>query len=126
MAPVALARHGDEAVAAWRAVGGPVVLKIESPDITHKTEVGGVLLKLNDEATVRQGFATLMQRAAAARPEARLEGVIVQPMAAGQLELVIGVQRDPGFGMVLMVGLGGVLVEVLKDVVFRRAPFSEA
>ncbi len=126
MAPVTLARHGDEAVAAWRTAGGPVVLKIESPDITHKTEVGGVLLKLNDEVAVREGFATLMKRAAAARPEARLGGVVVQPMAAGQLELVIGVKRDPGFGMVLMVGLGGVLVEVLKDVVFRRAPFSEA
>ncbi|SAL78871.1 N-acetyltransferase GCN5 [Caballeronia choica] len=126
MAPVALARHGDEAQAAWRSFGGPVVLKIESPDITHKTEVGGVLLKLNDEAAVRQGFATLLKRARKARPEARLDGVVVQPMTAGQLELVIGVQRDPSFGMVLMVGLGGVLVEVLKDVVFRLGPFSEA
>ncbi|MBK5050463.1 acetate--CoA ligase family protein [Burkholderia sp. R-70006] len=126
MAPVALACQGDEAVAAWRELGGQVVLKIESPDITHKTELGGVLLKLNDEVSIRQGFTTLMQRAGAARPDARLDGVIVQSMAAGHLELVIGVKRDPAFGMVLMVGLGGVLVEVLKDVAFRLAPISEA
>lgn len=126
MAPVVLARTADEAVAAWRGVGGAVVLKIESPDITHKTEIGGVLLKLSDESSVRQGYETLMARAGSVRPTARLDGVIVQPMASGHLELVIGVKRDPAFGIVVMVGLGGVLVEVLKDVVFRRAPFSHS
>ncbi|VTU26335.1 acetyl coenzyme A synthetase (ADP forming), alpha domain [Variovorax sp. PBS-H4] len=126
MAPVALAHGEDQAVALWRAAGGPVALKIESPDITHKTEVGGVLLKLDDEAAVRQGFTTLMQRAAAAEPAARLHGVVVQGMAQGHVELVVGVQRDPVFGMVVMVGTGGVLVEVLKDVAFRRAPFDDA
>ena len=126
MAAVALARSADEAVAAWRGFGTAVVLKIESPDITHKTEVGGVLLNLRDERAVREAFATLMQRAAAARPQARLEGVIVQPMSSGQMELAIGVQRDPHFGMVVMVGIGGVLIEVLKDVTFRLAPFSQA
>jgi acyl-CoA synthetase (NDP forming) len=125
MAPVALAHDEDQAVALWRAAAGPVALKIESPDITHKTEVGGVLLKLDDEAAVRSGFATLMQRAAAAEPAARLHGVVVQGMAQGHVELVVGVQRDPVFGMVVMVGIGGVLVEVLKDVAFRRAPFDE-
>lgn len=125
MAPVALAHDEDQAVALWRAAGGPVALKIESPDITHKTEVGGVLLKLDDEAAVRAGFATLMQRAAAAEPAARLHGVVVQGMAQGHVELVVGVQRDSVFGMVVMVGIGGVLVEVLKDVAFRRAPFDE-
>lgn len=125
MAPVALAHDEDQAVALWRAAGGPVALKIESPDITHKTEVGGVLLKLDDEAAVRKGFATLMQRAAAAEPAARLHGVVVQGMAQGHVELVVGVQRSPVFGMVVMVGIGGVLVEVLKDVAFRRAPFDE-
>ena len=124
MAPVALARDADAAVAAWRQCGAAVALKIESPDITHKTEVGGVLLKLNDEAGVRAGVATLLANAQAAAPQARIDGVLVQPMAAGHVELVVGVQRDPVFGMVVMVGSGGVLVEVLKDVAFRRAPFD--
>jgi acetyltransferase len=101
-----------------------VALKIESPDITHKTEIGGVLLKLDDEAAVRAAFHTLMRRARQAAPLARIDGVLVQAMAGGTVELVMGVQRDPVFGMVVMVGLGGVLVEVLKDVAFRRAPFG--
>ncbi|MGJ7521904.1 acetate--CoA ligase family protein [Variovorax sp. LT1P1] len=124
MAPVALALDEDDAVRRWRAAGGAVALKIESPDITHKTEVGGVLLQRDDEAAVREGFRLLMQRAALAEPLARLQGVVVQRMAEGHVELVMGVQRDPVFGMVVMVGSGGVLVEVLKDVVFRRAPFD--
>jgi hypothetical protein len=111
-------------VAQWRAVGGPVALKIESPDITHKTEVGGVVLGLNDEVAVRGAYRILIDRARTALPHARLDGVLVQGMAQGHLELVIGAQRDPVFGMVVMVGLGGVLVEVLKDVVFRHAPFG--
>lgn len=124
MATVALASSEDEAVKLWRAAKGPVALKIESPDIIHKTEIGGVLLKLNDEAAVRDGYQTLMQRATSALPQARLKGVLVQTMSQGHLELVVGVQRDPVFGMIVMVGLGGILVEVLKDVVFRRAPFD--
>lgn len=125
MAPVALARSADEAVALWRASGRAVALKIESPDITHKTEVGGVLLGLDDEAALRAGFDTLLARARQQRPQARLDGVLVQAMAGGHLELVVGVQRDPAFGPVVMVGFGGVLVEVLKDVAFRRAPFDD-
>lgn len=125
MAPVALARSADEAVALWRAAGRAVALKIESPDITHKTEVGGVLLGLHDESAVRAAFDTLLSRARQQRPQARLDGVLVQPMAGGHLELVVGVQRDAAFGPVVMVGFGGVLVEVLKDVAFRRAPFDD-
>ena len=124
MAPVALAHDEDEAVALWRAVGGAVALKIESPAITHKTEVGGVALKLDDEAAVRAAHRNLLERARSQRPGARLDGVLVQRMGAGHLELVVGAQRDPVFGMVVMVGLGGVLVEVLKDVAFRHAPFD--
>jgi acetyltransferase len=124
VAAVTLARDEDEAVAQWRALGAAVVLKIESPDITHKTEVGGVILKLDADDAVRAAFRTLMQRARTAMPQARLEGVLVQRMASGHLELVVGAQRDPVFGMVIMVGIGGVLVEVLKDVVFRHAPFE--
>lgn len=125
MAPVALARSADEAVALWRASGRAVALKIESPDITHKTEVGGVLLGLDDEAAVRAAFDTLLARARQHRPQARLDGVLVQAMAGGHVELVVGVQRDAAFGPVVMVGFGGVLVEVLKDVAFRRAPFDD-
>jgi acetyltransferase len=125
MAPVALARDEDEALARWRGFGGPVALKIESPDITHKTEVGGVVLGIDGEAAVREGFRTLVRRAGEAAPGARLDGVLVQPMAAGHLELVVGVKRDPLFGMVVMVGLGGILVEVLEDVVFGHAPVAE-
>jgi len=124
MAAVALASNEDEAVLLWRAANAPIALKIESPDITHKTEIGGVLLKLNDETAVRAGFQILMRRATNALPQARLKGVLVQTMSQGHLELVVGVQRDPVFGMIVMVGLGGILVEVLKDVVFRRAPFD--
>ncbi len=124
MAPVALAQDADEAVTLWRAAGGPVAAKIESPHIAHKTEVGGVSLMLDDEAAVRQAFARLLRDARAALPLARLDGVLVQKMVHGHLELVVGVQRDPVFGMLVMVGIGGVLVEVLKDVVFRRAPFG--
>jgi acetyltransferase len=125
MAPVALARDADQAVALWRAAGAAVALKIESPDITHKTEVGGVRLGLDDEAAVRAAFDAVLAQARRQRPQARLDGVLVQPMAGGHLELVVGVQRDAAFGPVVMVGFGGVLVEVLKDVAFRRAPFDE-
>lgn len=124
MAPVELATNADEAVAAWQRFGQPVVLKIESPDITHKTEVGGVILKQNDEPSIRDSFAEMMSRARAERPQARLSGVVVQPMSAGGLELVVGAKRDPVFGMIVMAGLGGIFVEVLKDVSFRRAPFG--
>lgn len=124
MAPVMLARNADAAVAAWRRFGGPVALKIESPDIAHKTEVQGVMLRLDDEAAIRQAYADLNANAARHKPQARIDGVLVQPMAPGHVELVVGVQRDPVFGMVVMVGIGGVLVEVLKDVAFRRAPFG--
>jgi len=124
MAEVALARDADQAVTLWRSAGAPVALKIESPDITHKTEVGGVLLNLDAEAAIRRAFRTLMDDASKAMPQARLDGVLVQTMAQGHLELVIGARRDPVFGMIVMVGLGGVLVEVLKDVAFRRAPFT--
>ena len=114
----------DGAVAAWRGIGGPVVLKIASADITHKTEIGGVLLNLDGEAAVRDGFDTLIERAKAAKPDARIDGVIVAEMAASGVETVMGVVSDPVFGPAVMFGLGGIFVEVLKDVTFRLAPFG--
>lgn len=124
VADVKLARDADQAVALWRAIGSPVALKIESQDITHKTDAGGVMLSLNDEEAIRSAFRTVMANAHAAAPGARLDGALVQRMVHGDVELVAGVHRDPVFGMIVMVGVGGVLVEVLEDVVFRRAPFT--
>jgi acyl-CoA synthetase (NDP forming) len=125
--PVAEARvvsTANTAVAAAEALGYPVALKIESPDILHKTEAKGVLLNLGDPASVRAGTDALMRNARAFDPNARLTGVLVQTMTRGNVELVIGLQRDPVFGAVVMVGLGGVLIEVLKDVAFRAAPVT--
>ncbi|WP_027284808.1 acetate--CoA ligase family protein [Rubritepida flocculans] len=116
----------ETAVAAAREFGFPVVMKILSPDILHKSEIGGVLLDVADEAAVREGFATLMARAAEHAPGARLEGVLVARQIKGAVEMALGLLRDPVFGPVAMVGLGGVFIEVLKDVAFRRCPFGVA
>lgn len=116
----------DAAAAAAARIGFPVVMKILSPDILHKSEIGGVILGVADEAAVRAAFATLMQRAAAHAPGARVEGAIVAKQVTGAVEMAMGVVRDPVFGPVAMVGLGGVFIEVLKDVAFRRCPFTEA
>jgi acetyltransferase len=120
-----LAKTADEAVAAARMLGYPVVLKIESPDILHKTEARGVALDLKDELAVRTAYGQLVANARQYKSDARVAGVLVQAMAQGDVELVIGLKRDPVFGPVVMVGLGGVLIEVFKDVVFRAAPVTE-
>ncbi|OYV46914.1 MAG: CoA-binding protein, partial [Burkholderiales bacterium 21-58-4] len=124
MADIELAESEDAAVSAWQRLGGPVALKIESPAITHKTEAGGVRLNLSGEAAVRQAYRDIIQSARKYDPQAMLAGVTVQPMASGDIELVIGVKRDPTFGMMVMLGIGGILVEVLRDVVWRQAPFG--
>jgi len=113
------------AVDAAERFGFPVVLKILSPDILHKSEIGGVLLDVADADAVRTGFATLMQRARDAAPQARIEGVLVAKQLRGGTECILGIHQDPVFGPVAMFGLGGVFVEVLQDVVFRRCPFGE-
>jgi succinyl-CoA synthetase beta subunit len=112
----------EDAVAAATAFGFPVVMKILSPDILHKSEIGGVLVGVADAAAVRAGFATLLSRAPAT---ARVDGVLVAKQARG-VECIMGITRDPVFGPVAMFGLGGIFVEVLKDVVFRRCPFGVA
>ena len=121
-----LAKTADEAVAAAQVLGYPVVLKIESPDILHKTEAKGVALNLSDDTAVRGAFSALIANAKQYKADARIAGVLVQAMATGDVELVIGLKRDPTFGPVVMIGLGGVLIEVFKDVVFRAAPVTEA
>ena len=115
----------EGAVQAAREFGFPVVLKILSPDILHKSEIGGVLLDVSDEEAVREGFATLMARARKAVPDARIDGVLVARQVKGGVECIMGIKRDPVFGPIAMFGLGGIFVEVLKDVVFHRCPFGE-
>lgn len=123
--PHAVTGSPQEAVAAAESFGGPVVLKIVSADIGHKTEVGGVLVGLSGEA-VAQGWRTMTAQVAARCPEARIDGVMVAPLRSGGVELIAGVHRDPTWGPILMIGSGGVLTEVIKDVVLRPLPVSEA
>jgi len=121
-----LARSADEAVATAERLGYPVALKIESPDILHKTEAQGVALGLRDAEEVRAAYAAVVAGARRHHAQARIDGVIVQAMAQGDVELVVGLQRDRAFGTVVMAGLGGIHVEVFKDVVFRPAPVTVA
>lgn len=114
----------EAAVAAASAIGYPVVLKILSPDILHKSEIGGVLLDVADADGVRHGFATLLERARHHAPAARIEGVLVAKQIKGAVEMALGIVRDPVFGPVAMVGLGGIFIEILKDVCLRRCPFD--
>ncbi len=120
-----LTRNAEEAVEAFRALNGPVVLKVASADIAHKTEIGGVLLNLADIESVRAGFAELIRRAAARVPAAHIDGVLIAPYVTGGVETILGVKRDPIFGPAIMFGLGGIFVEVLKDVALRLAPIDK-
>ena len=117
---------GGDAGKAAAEIGFPVVLKVSSPDIAHKTEVGGVVVGVKDEAEARSAAAAILARCAEKAPGARIEGVLVAPMVKGGVETIIGVVDDPTFGPVVMFGLGGIFVEVLKDVTFRVAPFDAA
>jgi acyl-CoA synthetase (NDP forming) len=116
------ARTADEASAAAVRAGLPAVLKVLSPDISHKSEVGGVMLELRSEQEVRNAFARIRRNLAEHAPQARFDGVAVQAMAAPGLELIIGVVRDARFGPLVLVGLGGVFVEVMQDTAVRLAP----
>jgi acetyltransferase len=121
----ALATNADDAVAAANDIGYPVVLKIESPDISHKTEAGGVLLDVQDAAAVHEGFARVIANARAYDATARINGVLVQEMAPRGRELILGMTQDPSFGPAVAVGLGGIFVEVLKDVQLGVPPLTE-
>jgi acetyltransferase len=119
-----LATTADDAVAAARATGYPVVLKIESPDLPHKTEAGGVLLGVEGDEAVRDGFATILANAKRYKPDATIGGVLVQEMVRGGRELIAGMTQDPQFGPAVAVGLGGVFVETLKDVALGVPPLN--
>lgn len=119
-----LATTADEAVAAAERIGYPVVLKIESPDLPHKTEAGGVLLNIGDAAAVRDGFARVVANARAYKPGAAITGVLVQEMVTGGRELIVGMTQDATFGPAIAVGLGGIFVETLKDVALGVPPLT--
>ena len=119
-----LARTADETVAAAALVDRPVALKIVSPDILHKTDAGGVKIGLSNAKSIRAAYAEIMQNARAYAPGADIRGVLVSPMADPGTELIIGTKYDDQFGPIIMFGLGGILVEVLKDVSFRVLPIS--
>jgi len=114
----------EAAVAAAKEIGYPVVLKVNSPDILHKTDAGAVRLNLADEAAVRQAYDQVTANAKKHKPSARISGVLVQEMVAGGTEVIIGVSRDPHFGPTIVFGLGGVFVEALHDVTMRILPIE--
>lgn len=120
----ALAITPEDAVSRAREIGYPVALKIDSPDIPHKTEAGGLKLNIKNDDEVRSAFAGIIGNVKRFMPDARFNGVSVQEMLPEGIEVIVGVVRDPVFGPTIMFGLGGVFVEVLKDVSFRIAPVS--
>jgi acyl-CoA synthetase (NDP forming) len=119
-----LAKTSEEAVEIAQEIGYPVVMKIASPDILHKTDVGGVKLNLASPDDVRDAFDLMVYRAGRYVPGARIWGCQVQQMVSGGREVLVGMSRDPQFGPLVAFGLGGIYVEALKDVAFRVAPFS--
>jgi acetyltransferase len=118
-----VAKNAKQAVAAARRIGYPVALKVSSRDIVHKTEVGGLALNLKSDKEVEKAFERIMKSSRKKMPKARIDGILVQEHSDGH-EVIIGSKMDPTFGPVVMFGLGGIFVEVLKDVSFRLAPVT--
>jgi acyl-CoA synthetase (NDP forming) len=121
-----LVTTADAAARAASEIRYPVVLKIASPDLPHKTEVGGVAIGLRSEAELRQAYVAMLESVGAKAPGATIDGVIVAPMAQGLSELILGSRVDPVFGPVVMVGLGGIFAEIVQDTAVQMAPVSEA
>ena len=119
-----LTQSCEEAIEAQKTIDGPVVLKVASPDIPHKTEIGGVFINLTTKEEVEESYQKLITNVQSNAPKAKIDGIIVAEMITGGIETVLGVTKDPVFGPTVMFGLGGVFVEVLKDVTFRVAPFG--
>jgi acetyltransferase len=119
-----LATSEEEAVRMAEVIGYPVVLKIVSPDILHKSDAGGVKVNIQDEAGVRESYNTILENAKKYKADADIHGIVIQEMAPWATETIVGSVNDPTFGATLMFGLGGIFVEVLKDVTFRVAPIS--
>ena len=123
--PGVLAEDPDQAVRAATGIGLPVALKVVSPDIIHKSDAGGIALNCSNQEEVREAFARITSRALEVTTRERLLGTLVSPMVGSGQECILGMIKDPQFGPVIMFGLGGIFVEVLKDVSFRVAPLSE-
>ena len=119
-----LAQNEDEAAEIAEKIGYPVVLKVVSPDITHKSDVGGVVLDINSAKDAKEAYRKIMENVRKRAPSARIVGILVQEMVPWGLEVIVGATRDATFGPVIMFGLGGIFVEVLKDVSFRIAPLA--
>jgi acyl-CoA synthetase (NDP forming) len=124
VAPTELARSATEAVRLAKQLGFPVALKVASPDIAHKSDVGGVRLNLLSASLVSKAYREIMTRVRAHLPQAVIDGITVQSMAKPGIEVVAGLTRDRTFGPVVMFGLGGVFVEILTDVAFRVVPLQ--
>ncbi|HYH41989.1 MAG TPA: acetate--CoA ligase family protein, partial [Burkholderiales bacterium] len=122
----ALATTVEDAVAAAKRIGYPVAMKVQSPDISHKTEAKAVRLGIADESELERAFKEILVNSKAYKADARIEGVLIQEMVKGGTEAILGVTNDPLFGPAVMFGLGGIFAEVLKDVAFRLAPVTPA
>jgi acetate---CoA ligase (ADP-forming) subunit beta len=119
-----LAKSEQEAAAQADQIGYPVVLKIVSPDIIHKSDAGGVMVNLKTAADVAKGYSKILENVKKYKPDAQIVGILVQEMAPQSTEVIIGAIKDPQFGQTVMFGLGGIFVELLKDVNFRVAPLT--
>jgi acetyltransferase len=122
--PEELTQNAEQAVQVANRIGNPVTLKVVSPDLPHKSDIGGVLLGLTTAEEVREGFADIMQKSHAAEPQAKLEGVLVQSHIRSGQDVIVGVVRDAQFGPLVMFGSGGIEVEALRDVAFSLAPVT--
>jgi len=120
-----VAKNETEAAKFAEKIGYPVVLKIVSPDIVHKSDIGGVMVDLKDEKDVRDAYKQILENVKKHATKAKIVGVLVQEMAPASTEVIVGAIKDPQFGPSIMFGLGGIFVEVLKDVTFRVAPITE-
>jgi len=120
-----VAKNVAEAVKFAERIGYPVVLKIVSPDVIHKSDVGGVIINIRDAEDVQSAYKQIMNNVKKHKPNAKMVGMLVQEMAPQSTEVIVGATKDPQFGPTLMFGLGGIFVEILKDVTFRIAPVTE-
>ncbi|HDI07729.1 MAG TPA: acetyl-CoA synthetase [Candidatus Bathyarchaeota archaeon] len=120
-----VAKSPKEAVEAAENIGYPVVLKIVSPDVVHKSDVGGVVLNLRSSEEVEKAYQQIIGNVKKHKPNAQITGVLVQEMAPSSTEIIVGVIKDPQFGHAIMFGLGGIFVELLKDVAFRLLPLTK-
>jgi len=122
---IAVATTEEEAVKSAEKIGYPIVLKIVSPQVLHKSDAGGVLINIKDEKALREGYNQILKNVKAHVPDAEITGILVQEMAPNGTEVIIGSTNDPTFGPTIMFGLGGIFVEILKDVSFRIVPITK-